>query len=95
MTDEEKQELPVYTPAQAARYLGITVFKLKYHRLRGDIRGTDVGNTTLFTKEQLDAADLTPKKPGPKGPRKKGDENAAGHRWDSCLPDAMTLARVG
>lgn len=95
--NQENSEPRVYSPSAAAKKLGISTAKLKYHRLRGDIEGTDIGNTTLYSEAQLKAANLMPKKPGPKGPRKKDDEDtgSAGHRWDSCLPDAMALARVG
>lgn len=64
------QERNYYTPSQAAKILGISVQSLKYHRLEGHIEGTDIGNTTLYTQEQLDAADLSRKKPGPKQERK-------------------------
>lgn len=97
MTDQERPG--VYTPSEAAKKLGISVQKLKYHRLRGDIEGTDVGNTTLYTEAQLKAANLSPKKPGPKGPRKTDDEGegkrSAKHQWDLRQAASVTLAGVG
>lgn len=96
MNNQESSESGVYTPSQAAKKLGITVYKLKYHRLRGDIEGIDVGNTTLYTEAQLQAANLAPKKPGPKGPRRKKDSDEESHAavpsWD--LPVAGKLARA-
>jgi hypothetical protein len=85
---QESSEPRVYSPSQAAKKLGISTAKLKYHRLRGDIEGTDIGNTTLYSEAQLKAANLMPKKPGPKGPRKKGDEG------EQELRDVSTTKRV-
>ena len=61
----------LYTPAETAAKLGITVETLKYLRQRGRIQGTFIGNTTLYTDEQIQNADLSKKKPGVK-PSKKG-----------------------
>jgi hypothetical protein len=90
---QESSEPRVYSPSQAAKKLGISTAKLKYHRLRGDIEGTDIGNTTLYTEAQLKAANLAPKKPGPKGPRKKGDEGEQGVR-DVSTTYVVQLAGV-
>lgn len=60
----------LYTPAQAAQKLGITVETLQYLRRRGRIQGTFIGNTTLYTEEQIKNADLSRKTPGPKTPKK-------------------------
>jgi hypothetical protein len=60
----------LYTPAEAAAKLGITVETLKYLRQRGRIKGTFIGNTTLYTEEQIKNADLSKQKPGPKPPKK-------------------------
>jgi hypothetical protein len=95
MTDQESEK--TYSSGEAAKKLGISVQSLKRRRLLGQIKGKRVGETNVYvyTEQQLREADLTPKKPGPSGgPRKKGDGDAAGHRWDSCLPAPM-LARVG
>jgi hypothetical protein len=55
-----------YTPQEAAHKLGISVAMLRYFRLEGRIVGTRVGTTTLYTEEQLNQVDLSPRKRGPK-----------------------------
>jgi hypothetical protein len=60
----------IYTPREAAKKLGISVAQLRYLRNTGRAEGTDAGNTTLFTEEQIANVDMTPLKSGPK-PREK------------------------
>jgi hypothetical protein len=63
----------IYTPHEAAKKLGISVTMLRYMRLTDRIEGTSLGNTTVYTEEQINKADLTRKTPGP---RKKNDSSS-------------------
>lgn len=56
----------LYTPSETAQKLGISLDMLRYLRRNGRIKGSDYGNTTLYTEEQIQAADLSRKKRGPK-----------------------------
>lgn len=58
--------MKLYTPSEAANKLGISVRALGYWRRTGRIAGIEGGNTTMYTEEQIAAADRTGKKPGPK-----------------------------
>lgn len=64
-----------YTPEEAASRLGISVRMLGYYRRTGRIQGTNLGNTTVFTEEQLASADLTKQKPGPKRSKAKREDD--------------------
>jgi hypothetical protein len=61
----------IYTPREAAEKLGISVAMLRYLRNTGRVQGTNVGNTTLYSEEQLSKIDLTPRKSGPKTEEEK------------------------
>jgi hypothetical protein len=50
--------MKVYAPTEAAKYLGVTTWVLAKMRRCGQVEGTFVGNTTLYTEEQLKAAVL-------------------------------------
>jgi hypothetical protein len=60
----------LYTPMQVAERLGISTRMLQYLRRTGRIEGTFIGNTTLYTEEQIRIADLSKAKPGPKMSKK-------------------------
>ncbi len=62
MSEQQK----FYTPSEAAKLLNVSVATLRYMRLTGRIEGTDLGNTTVYTEEQIKKADFTHRKPGPK-----------------------------
>lgn len=68
-----KKKPKFYTPSQAAEKLGISVRMLQYYRSTGRIEGTDMGNTTAYTEEQIANAKLEKRKPGPK-PLKTDEE---------------------
>ena len=70
MSNQNNQK--IYTPHEAAKKLGITVTMLRYLRNNGRIEGISLGNTTVYTEEQLNNADLSHQKPGPKPRKKKG-----------------------
>ena len=55
-----------YTPAEAAEILGVSTWTLRQMRQMGRIKGNFLGNTTLYTEEQLENAVL----PRPKKPKK-------------------------
>lgn len=84
MTDQEKN---IYTPSEAAGVLGISVTMLRYMRLTGRIEGTSLGNTTVYTAEQLRNADLTNRKPGPKVKKEtvEGESEDEGGRSSSVM----------
>lgn len=75
MTDQDFQEKMEkagvqvkdwYEPSDAAKILDISVTLLRYWRLNGRIHGTKLGNTTVYTAEQIMNADQKNRKPGPK-----------------------------
>jgi hypothetical protein len=55
-----------YTPKEAAEKLGTNVGMLRYHHSMHRIEGTSLGRTTLYSQPQIDAADFSRKKRGPK-----------------------------
>ena len=55
-----------YPPAEAAAILGVSTWTLRQMRQMHRIEGTFLGNTTLYTEEQLKKAVL----PRPKKPKK-------------------------
>jgi len=65
----------LYTPREVAKRLGISTRMLQYYRETGRIEGTFVGNTTLYTEEQIAAANLEKRMPGPKMPTDKADKS--------------------
>ncbi len=67
----------LYTPDEAAKKLGITVRMLGHYRRTGRISGTSLGNTTVYSEEQIANADLTRYKPGPKSPDSTHEANFA------------------
>lgn len=71
MNNEQK----IYTPGEAAKKLGISVTMLRYYRLTGRIEGISLGNTTVYTEEQLRKVDRTKKTPGPKKMKDKEDDS--------------------
>jgi hypothetical protein len=89
----QDQEKNYYTPSEAAKILGISVQSLKYYRLDGRVEGTDIGNTTLYTQEQLNAADLSRKKPGPKRGKKGSIEGES--EGDQGLTSSVMLKDSG
>jgi hypothetical protein len=53
----------LYTPSETARKLGVSTWTLRQMRQMGRIEGTFLGNTTLYTEEQIKNAVLPrPKK---------------------------------
>lgn len=53
----------LYTPSEAAKRLGVSTWTLRQMRQMGRIEGTFLGNTTLYTEEQINNAVLPrPKK---------------------------------
>lgn len=79
----EHQGQKLYTPKEAANMLGLSVGMLRYLRNEGRIQGTELGTITLYTKEQIDAADTTPKQ---RGPHKKGGMDEANGRATPVTP---------
>lgn len=67
-----------YTPSEAAEMLDISVAMLRYLRNTGRIEGTSLGNTTVYTPEQIAKADLTKRTPGPKTEKKGKKQQASG-----------------
>lgn len=62
------EEPKIYSPAEAAKKLGISMRMLGYYRRTGRIKGIDRGNATFYTEAQLAKADLRRFKTGPKIP---------------------------
>jgi hypothetical protein len=54
-----------FTPAETAKRLGISLGMLRYLRIDGRVEGTQIGNTHFYTEEQIQKANITPKKRGP------------------------------
>ena len=46
--------MTLYSTAQAAKYLGLSVAALKYHIYNGNIKPQRIGNSLVFTQAQLD-----------------------------------------
>ena len=69
-----------YSPCEAAEYLGLSQQMLSYYRLTGRIAGEVKGNTTIYTKQQLDEGrERMPTKQ--KGGRKTQDAPSALVSW--------------
>lgn len=50
-----QESVPIYTTAEAARYLGISQATVKYHvHVAGNLRPHRLGNSLFFTQAQLD-----------------------------------------
>jgi len=60
------EDKKLYTPSEAAKILGVSTWTLRQMRQMGRIQGTFLGNTTLYTEEQIKNAVL----PRPKTPKK-------------------------
>ena len=56
----------LYTPSETAKILRVSTWTLRQMRQMGRIEGTFIGNTTLYTQEQIDKAVL----PRPKTSKK-------------------------
>lgn len=70
--NEEKQPIKIYGPAEAAKYLGVPQPTLARLRREGKVKGERSGTTTIYLQEDLDKADLSREKPGPKtGPNSR------------------------
>ena len=68
----------LYTPRETAKKLGISTRMLQYHRSVGHIEGIEAGTTTLYTDDQIAAANFKKRKPGPKSvPAEKSGESDA------------------
>lgn len=60
----------LYTPKEVADMFGISVHALKNRRQRGQIEGIVIDErTVLYTKKQIEEADFSPQKRGPKPKR--------------------------
>ncbi len=67
----------LYTPSQAAKKLGVSTWTLRQMRQMGRIQGTFLGNTTLYTEEQIKNAELPrPKKSKKTLTKPDSDESA-------------------
>jgi hypothetical protein len=95
MSEQDKEW---YTSAEAAAYLKISGLRLGRLRREGRIKGIVGGGENpryaMYHIDELKRVDTRDMRRGKRVKREKGDEDAAGHRWDSCLPAPM-LARVG
>lgn len=67
----------LYTPSEAAKKLGVSTWTLRQMRQMGRIEGTFLGNTTLYTEEQIQNATL---------PRPKKSKKSADHQDSSEEP---------
>jgi hypothetical protein len=73
--NEEKKELKLYTPREVAERFGITTASLRSRRARGQIEAIVLNdNSVVYTQEQIDNADLSPRKRGPKTQKVKNAE---------------------
>jgi hypothetical protein len=55
MSDEPTQEKQLFSTAEAAEYLGISLSSMKYHvHIAGNVKGQLIGKTLVFTREELD-----------------------------------------
>ena len=75
----------LYSPAETAKKLDISVGMLRYHRNAGNIKGFDMGTTTYYSQAQINAADLERKKPGPKSAQKRDDDQGDDSRDSSVM----------
>ncbi len=71
-----EQEKEFYSPKETAAILGVSRARLNQMREQGRIQGTPVGNMTLYTREQIQMADTSTWKrgPKPKNAKKNGGE---------------------
>jgi hypothetical protein len=68
--------MKLYTPAEVAAMFGMTPDALKSRRKRGQIEGIVLNDrTVVYTQEQVDNANLSQRKRGPK-PKAKQREGA-------------------
>lgn len=77
MTEQNDQQEPkkkFYSPSETAAKLGVTVDRLRQMRWQGRIKGTDVGNSTVYTDEDIAKAELTPRRRGAKKKRKPTEQ---------------------
>jgi hypothetical protein len=66
--------MKLYTPKEVADMFGMTPDALKSRRQRGQIEGIVLAdNSVVYTQEQIDNADLSQRKRGPK-PKAKSTE---------------------
>ncbi len=66
--------MKLYTPGEVAAMFGMTPDALKSRRKRGQIEGIVLAdNSVVYTQEQVDNADLSQRKRGPK-PKAKSAE---------------------
>jgi excisionase family DNA binding protein len=57
----------LYSVIEAAEYVGLKPETIKYHLYTsGYLKGQKVGNSIVFTQEELDAFKVSRPKPGPK-----------------------------
>ena len=57
--------MKLYSTQQAADYLGLSLSALKYHiHVAGNLHPAKVGNSLVFTQEQLDQFQSTRRSPG-------------------------------
>ena len=69
-------EKDFYSPAEVADMLHVTVDQLRQMRWQGRIQGTNIGNSTVYTMDQIKAADLSPWPRGRKPKRLKKREDS-------------------
>lgn len=63
----------IFSTRDAAQYLGITFNTMKYHiHYAKTIKGERMGNSLIFTREQLDKFKANKRSPG--RPRKEGNQ---------------------
>jgi hypothetical protein len=83
----------VFTASETARILKVSVQTLKVRRLQGRIKGTSLGNGTVYTLEQIEAADFTPEKSGPKSKKdEEANKQPEGDQWHLYHPAALAAA---
>lgn len=79
MTDcneENQEQLPkLYTPKQVAERFGMSPGALRNRRIRGQIEGIQIAeNYYMYTEEQINKANLSARKRGPKPKKHQVDQ---------------------
>src|SRR5262249_44820780 len=69
---QEELDTELYSTEQAAEYLNISVATVRYHIQRGNLTPMHVGNSFVFSKEQLDDFAASKRKPGRQPKQKEG-----------------------
>ena len=54
----------LYSTKAAAKYIGLSVAGVKYHIREGNLKGQLVGNSLVFTQDELDNFKSTKRPPG-------------------------------